>query len=132
MYKDNELNEYYIEKKDILDNTMYSEYELGRIFGDDLKKVFKLMSQDIYTLIYNAYRGPYMSDHIEYMQKKIEDNSNREQYQLKRAMIEYVKGAVESGMDLSEYLDQPKDKYPRTVIRELRVAMLIDGARKRL
>ncbi|MDA3807961.1 MAG: hypothetical protein PF440_08640 [Thiomicrorhabdus sp.] len=132
MYKDTETNEYYIETKDILDNTMYSEHHLGQIFGDDLKKAMLIMSKDIWTVIYSAHQGAYMSDHITYMLTKVDNNQQREQYQLKRAIIEHVKGAIESGMDLNEYLDQPKQKYPRTVMNELRIGMLLDGSRKRL
>jgi hypothetical protein len=129
MYKEN--NEYYIDVNDVLDNTMYTEQELGLVLGNNLKKAMRIFSQDIWSLIYSAYRGPYMSDHVSYMQTKVDNNQQREQYQLKRAIIEHVKGAMESGMDLNEYLDQPKNKYPRTVINELRIAMLLDGARKR-
>lgn len=129
MYKEN--NEYYIDVGDVLDNTMYTEQELGLVFGNNLKKAMRIMSQDVWSLIYSEYRGPYMSDHVNYMQAKVDNNQQREQYQLKRAIIEHVKGAVESGMDLNEYIDQPKNKYPRTVINELRIAMLLDGARKR-
>lgn len=122
-------NEYYIDVDDVLAETTYSSDELGRVFGV-IDKELKLLSRAIYRLIYDWYPGLNKSDHITYMQEKIVANANNEQRFLKYAMIEMVKGAIESGMDLNAYLNEPKDTYPPTVYSELRSARLLDKTRK--
>lgn len=132
MYKDATTNEYYIDVKDVLDNTMYSEDELGRIFGDNLKKAMKLISRTVYQLIYSVYRGANPYKHKQFMQTKIENNTMDEQLHLKLAVVEMVKGAMQSGMDLNAYLDDAKTIYPYTVKRELNAAGLLNRSEKYL
>ena len=117
---------YYLDVGDVVDNSFYSESDLGRIFNDNIAKTIKLLSRDIYALMYSYYKGVYMNEHKEFIQNRIE----LEKEQFKRAVIEHVKGAIESGMDLNAYIDQPKERYPRTVYTELRIGNLLDASRK--
>jgi hypothetical protein len=117
---------YYLEVGDVVDNSFYSESDLGRVFNDNVAKTIKLLSRDIYALMYSYYKGVYMNEHKEFIQHRIE----LEKEQFKRAVIEHIKGAIESGMDLNAYIDQPKERYPRTVYTELRIGNLLDASRK--
>jgi len=117
---------YYLEVGDVVDNSFYSESDLGRVFNDNVAKTIKLLSRDIYALMYSYYKGVYMNEHKEFIQNRIE----LEKEQFKRAVIEHIKGAIESGMDLNAYIDQPKERYPRTVYTELRIGNLLDASRK--
>ena len=123
-------NQYYITVDDVVTDTTYSSAELGNIFKDDIDKSLKVISKSIYRLIYDYYKGLYKSDHITFMQTKIENNVNNEQTYLKQAMLEQVIGAIESGMDLNPYINEPKKNYPFTVYEELRNGFLLDKSRK--
>jgi len=123
-------NQYYITVDDVVTDTTYSSAELGNIFKDDIDKSLKVISKSIYRLIYDYYKGLYKSDHITFMQTKIENNVNNEQTYLKQAMLEQVIGAIESGMDLNPYINEPKKNYSFTVYEELRNGFLLDKSRK--
>lgn len=123
------LQEYYITMDAITNYTTYTSDELALIFGD-VNKGIKVICHSIYRLIYNWRKGVGRQDHIKYMRKKIYDNNNGEVTALMLAMIEAVKGAIESGMDLNAYINEPKDNMPYTVKEELKLAELLDNAKK--
>jgi len=123
------LQEYYITKDAVTNYTTYTDDKLGSIFGD-VSKSFKIISHMVYKLIYGWRKGIGRQDHIKYMRKKIYNNANGEVTALMFAMIEAVKGAVESGMDLNAYIDDPKDNLPYTVKEELSIAELLDSSKK--
>ena len=121
--------EYYITRDAVINLTTYSSDELGLIFND-INKALKIISHSVYRLIYNWRKGIGGRDHIKYMRKKIYDNAKEEVTALMLAMIEAVKGAVESGMDLNAYINEPKDTLPHTVREELKLAELLDSSKK--
>jgi len=120
--------EYYINKDCILNYTGYSDDDLG-LKGID-KQVLKDISHSVYRLIYAQRRKEGKFTHKKYMRKKIYDNEQEEVSVLRRAMIEATKGAIESGMDLNAYIDDPKDTFTHTVYEELRQADLLDPSNK--
>ena len=123
------LQEYYITMDAVTNYTTYTSDELALIFGD-VNKGIKVICHSIYRLIYNWRKGDGRQDHIRYMRKKIYDNNNGEVTALMLAMIEAVKGAIESGMDLNAYINEPKENLPYTVKEELKLAELLDSAKK--
>lgn len=123
------LQEYYITMDAVTNYTTYTSDELALIFGD-VNKGIKVICHSIYRLIYNWRKGDGRQDHIRYMRKKIYDNNNGEVMALMLAMIEAVKGAIESGMDLNAYINEPKDNMPYTVKEELKLAGLLDSSKK--
>lgn len=123
------LQEYYINIDCITNYTNYDSNMLGAVKIDN--KTLKMISHAVYRMIYNYRRGINKSVHKKYMIKKIYDNSNGEVTALMYAMIEAVKGAIESGMDLNAYINEPKDNMPYTVKEELRSADLLDATEKR-
>ena len=123
------LQEYYITVDAITNYTTYNSDKLSLIFND-VNKDIKMICHSVYRLIYLWRKGNGRQDHIKYMRKKIYDNDNGEVTALMLAMIEAVKGAIESGMDLNAYIDEPKDNLPYTVKEELKLAELLDSAKK--
>lgn len=123
------LQEYYITMDAITNYTTYNSNDLGLIFND-ADKAIKIISHSVYRLIYNWRKGMGGRDHIKYMRKKIYDNEKEELTALMLAMIEAVKGAIESGMDLNAYINEPKETLPYTVREELKLAELLDSSKK--
>lgn len=124
------LQEYYITLDAVTNYTTYNSQELSLVFGNDVDKGIKNISHSIYRLIYLWRKGEGRTEHIKYMRKKIYNNANGEVNALMLAMIEAVKGAIESGMDLNAYINEPKDNLPYTVKEELKLAELLDSSRK--
>ena len=124
------LQEYYITTDAITNYTTYNSNDLSLIFKSDANKAIKIISHSVYRLIYNWRKSVGRNDHIKYMRKKIYDNDNKEVTALMFAMIEAVKGAIESGMDLNAYINEPKDNMPYTVKEELKLAELLDSSKK--
>lgn len=123
------LEEYYITKDCVTNYTNYSSDELGAIGIND--KVLKMISHSVYRVIYEARKSLlYKNEHKKYMRKKIYDNENEEVTSLMYAILEAVKGAVESGMDLNAYINEPKNNMPYTVIEELKSSELYDRSQK--
>jgi len=121
--------EYQLELNDVVNETDISSDDLGLIFGD-IAKGLRIISHAVYRLIYDYYPGLYKNDHIVYMRTKISNNLYEEQTFLKNAMLEAVKGAVHSGMDLNVYIDDAKNMFPATTYAELRAGRLLDRSRK--
>jgi hypothetical protein len=88
------------------------------------------MSKAVYRLIWNAYIGLDKNIHIEFMRKRIYLNQHGERDAIINAILEMVKGAIESGMDLNIYTEKGGSIYPLTVMEYLNEANLIDSTRK--
>ena len=125
---DKTLEEYYINIDCITNYTDYDSHDLELKGISD--KTLKILSHNVYRLIYDYRRRDGKYTHKQYMRKKIYDNTMEEVNALMNAMIEVTKGAIESGMDLNAYIDEPKDTFPFTAIQELRSADLLDSSEK--
>lgn len=125
---DIDIQEYFINTDCIVNNTMYTSDELLNIGLDN--KALKIISHSVYRLIYDYRRGVNKYAHKKYMRKKIYDNAHEEVNTLMAAMIEAVRGAVESGMDLNAYTNNPSETLPTTVRAELHSADLLDASEK--
>lgn len=123
--------EYYIKIDAVLNKTAYTSDDIGLAFGENIEKHLKIISHSVYRLMYNyrkVNRDRYA--HKKWLRKKIYDNEYEEVTALINAMIEAVKGAIESGMDLNAYTNEPKETFPSTVYDELRQANLLDKTHK--
>ena len=121
--------EYEVKMDAVVNRTDFTQHELGLIFKPN---TMRLLSQAVYRIIYGAYAGPDKDIHIRYMRKKIYNNLHGERDWLLQAVVELVRGAVESGMDLNAYTNDhdKKRSYPQTVVECLDNARLIDETRK--
>lgn len=124
------LQEYYIVNEAVINKTTYTSDDLGLAFGEKVNANLKIISHNVYRLIYDKRRGKGKYAHKKYMRKKIYDNSYEEVTALLNAMLEAVKGAIESGMDLNAYVNEPGETFPQTVYAELRQAELLDPTEK--
>jgi hypothetical protein len=122
-------HEYYITINAVTNLTEYSEDEFKRIFKSPEKSLIS-MSKAVYRLIWNAYIGLDKNIHIEFMRKRIYLNQHGERDAIINAILEMVKGAIESGMDLNIYTEKGGSIYPLTVMEYLNEANLIDSTRK--
>lgn len=126
-----DIQEYYITLEALTNLTGYTSDDIALAFGEKVNINLKNISHSVYRLIYNWRRSPKGKyAHKKYMRKKIYENTEEEVIALRNAMIEMAKGAIESGMDLNAYIDDPKDTFPHTVYEELRQADLLDSSNK--
>lgn len=81
------------------------------------------LSRATYQYIASFYKGPNPERHFNAIKKLIEDEPQKQQT-LKQAIVEVVKGALVSGMDLNAYIanlqNEHKEHVPHTVKEELR------------
>lgn len=113
-------HEYYLKPEGLIKNTLYSQSDLIAILGADLDKVCKFASQRIYR---EAYQTNYNRQAIQY---KIYINAEDERQTLYEAIIEYLKGALESGMDMRVYTTGEND-LPRSVHNLIGKNLLYQG-----
>jgi len=123
------FEEYYLTIDGVTKYTSYTNDEVKQTLGNT-DTALKNISHNVYRLIDSKYIGQKRNDHKKYMRKLIYDNANGEVHALMFAMLEAVKGAIESGMDLNAYINNPTDNLPPTTYEELRNAMLIDLSQK--
>jgi MoaA/NifB/PqqE/SkfB family radical SAM enzyme len=122
------LEEYYINIDCVTNYTNYTSDELNAVGINN--KALKAISHNVYRLIYDYRKGIKKHVHKKFMRLKIYNNEDGEVTALLLAMVEAVKGAVESGMDLNAYINEPKDNLPYTVKEELKGADLLDASEK--
>lgn len=127
--------ELYITLDDVLNETSFSSKDLQDKLGANFEDVLKRdLSRAVYRFLHGQYRGFKSSDHKDILNALIFNNRNY-QYGLKLAMVEMVKGAMYSGMDLNTYSAEvdmtatglkSKKSIPDTVYYELKNSGLLD------
>ncbi len=118
------IGEYFITHKAVNDYVDAQPAELTAHF-DNESKAYKALSHAVYRIIYNSYVGINQPAHIKFMQYKIKNNHENEKRYLLLAMIEMVRGALNSDMDLNAYTETDLKHYPETVVSELKNGRLI-------
>jgi hypothetical protein len=113
--KDN--NEYYIEVDDVLNNSEFTDTELTDTFGEKIVEHLKNISAKTYRVLYSAYSGWNIEQQKLELQYIINNSYTKKQVMLE-AMVEYIRGAVYSGLDLQVYLG--KKGYSAEVVDILR------------
>lgn len=112
-------NEYQIEKDDVLNNSEFSESELVDTYGEKLEYYLKVASQRVYSIMYSAYGGVGKERQYEILRYMI-NNDEKKQIGLREAIIEYIRGAVYTGMDLNQYTKNGGASYSDEVIAILK------------
>ena len=110
-------DEYVLEIDDILNNSEIEENDLSETFGDKYDLHLTQLSRKTYRAMYSAYAGVEKTRQNKALRYMI-NNSDDYKNVLMQAMIEYVRGAIISGIDLKEYEDETL--YPHNVKQELR------------
>jgi len=96
-------NEYYIEIDDVLNNSEITEEDLNDTFGEQVENWLKTLSSRTYRVLYSAYKGWNIDQQVLELKYIINNNDDKKAIMME-AIIEYVRGAVYSGMDMNTYL----------------------------
>jgi len=96
-------NQYEIEKDDILNNSEITNTDLTDVYGEKMEFHLKVASRKVYSIMYTVYGGKERERQYKVMRYMI-NNSKDMQRGIREAIIEYIRGALVSGMDLKDYL----------------------------
>lgn len=99
MILNTQTNQYELEVDDVVQNSSYTSDDLVAHQID-----LKTISRDTYRILYNFYKG----NNSEANRKKIDEYIIEENKVngLMFVMIEYLKGAIISGLDLNAYINE--------------------------
>ena len=124
-------NQFVLTINDVVQNTNFTSSDI-----DQHKIDLREMSEATYRVMHSFYRGPYPYKHAEILQQMIIDDPEK-QTALMFAMLEFLRGALVSGMDLNAYIatvvfnaqtgganETEKTNAPHTVREELRIGGL--------
>lgn len=94
-----QTNQYVLELDDVIQNTDYTSEDL-EAHQIDLRTI----SRDTYRVLYSFYKGA----NAELNRKKFDDYviEYNKSFGLMFVMIEYLKGAIISGLDLNSYVNE--------------------------
>jgi len=118
--------ELYITIDDVLNETSFSSKDVQDKLGESFERVIERdLSRDVYRYLHGLYRGFDNKEHTRILNALIFNNGNYQEG-LKWAMVEHVKGAVYSGLDLNKYSAESLKALPDTVLWELKNGGLLD------
>jgi hypothetical protein len=120
MKYDYDRHEYYITEELIANEIPYEDDEIKRRV-DNLIKLLPRYSRRIYQHIYYSNQNSAR----QFIHYKIYKNEFFERQAIQDAIVEYVMGALESGMDLNLYEQETKSDMPSSVEYTLRNAKLL-------
>lgn len=95
--------QYLLEVDDVLNNSEFSDVELTDVFGEKTEFYLKSFSKKTYSIMYGAYRGIHRDRQRKWLNWFIQQDATLIDV-MRDAAIEYVRGAVYSGMDMQDYL----------------------------
>lgn len=103
MYFRAKTQELYITLDDVLNETSFTSKDIQDKLGENFEDVIERdLSRDVYRYLHGQYRGFDNKEHVRILNALIFNNGNYQEA-LKWAMVEHVKGAIYSGMDLNSY-----------------------------
>jgi hypothetical protein len=103
---------------DVINNSEITEVDLTRIYGDNVESHLANASKKVYQIYHNSYRGLNQQRQVAFMDWWIEQDTTRQNI-IRDAVIEYIRGALYSGIDLNIYISDKK-AYSEHVIQTLR------------
>ncbi len=131
MQFDSRRQQFYLTVDDVIQNTQFTSEDLVQN-NIDLNEI----SQGTYRVMHSFYKGANPQKHADILKDMIVDDPDKQQALL-NAMLEFLRGALVSGMDLNAYIasvvyDQntgmnqqlKKTNSPYTVRQELRIGGL--------
>lgn len=126
MYFKAKTQELYITLDDVLNETSLTSKDIQDKLGANFEDVIEReLSRGVYRYLHAQYRGFDNKEHVRILNALIFNNGNYQEA-LKLAMVEYVKGAVYSGMDLNAYSHDTLKDLPDNVMWELKNGGLLD------
>ena len=95
--------EYQITKDEVINNSEFLESDLTDVYGEAIDFYLKNASSKVYSIMYSAFRG--IDKERQYAALRYILNNDEDKIAgLRDAIIEYIRGAMYSGMDLNLYL----------------------------
>ena len=88
---------------DIVNNSEFTYDELVEVLGDGIEYHLSNMSKKTYRIMYSAYNGWNIEQQVLELQEIINNDEEKQQVILD-AIVEYVRGAMYSGLDLQIYM----------------------------
>lgn len=120
--------EWHIDVDDVVNNSSLKAEDLSDEWQDnDLDKVLKEKSEDIYLYMYSAIKQGDPQEHARHLRFLV-DTNERKKHAFMRAVIEHVRGAIETGMDREAYENEGKAWVSPKVQTILRSAGLYSTA----
>lgn len=118
--------ELYITIDDVVNETSFTSKDLSDKLGEQFDRVIEReLSRAVYRYLHGLRRGFDNNRQTRVLNALIFNNKNYHRG-LKLAMIEMVKGAMYTGMDLNAYSAELEKAIPDSVVHELKNAGLID------
>ena len=118
--------ELYITIDDVVNETSFTSKDLSDKLGEQFDRVIEReLSRAVYRYLHGLRRGFDNDKQTRVLNALIFNNKNY-QRGLKLAMIEMVKGAMYTGMDLNAYSAEVAKSIPDSVMFELKNAGLTD------
>lgn len=112
----NSSNQYIINIEDVINNSEITEEDLTEVYGNHITSQLIVASRKVYTIMYNAYCGWEVEQQIKELHYIINNDSTKKDG-IRDAIIEYVRGALISGMDLKQY--ESDEKYYSSGVRDI-------------
>lgn len=118
--------ETYITIDDVINETSFTSKDIQDKLGEQFDRVVERdLSRSVYRYLHGLRRGFDNDRHTRILNALIFNNGTY-QRGLKLAMVEMVKGAMYTGMDLNTYSAEILKAFPDTVMHELKNAGLTD------
>jgi hypothetical protein len=99
--------QYTITLDEILNNSEITEVDLTELYDDKLDYHLLNASNKVYNVLYSAAPGFYRKNNRLAINYLIQNDTDK-QAAIREAIIEFIRGALYSGMDLREYTEQTK------------------------
>lgn len=114
-----DTGQYRIEENDIINNSEIMQEDLADLYDERVDMQLINASRKVYSVMYNAYRGIERERQrlaLNYMIR----NDTAKQDAIRDAIIEFIRGALLSGMDLNEYTGDAKyySNSVKNILRE--------------
>jgi hypothetical protein len=106
--------QYTITLDELLDETEFTNEDFTELYGEGLERGLINASNKVYNIMFSAAPNVYRKNNATYLNYLIQ-NSTTLQGAIKLAIIEYISGALYSGMDLRAY-ENDKQQYSNFVI----------------
>jgi hypothetical protein len=118
--------ETYITIDDVINESSFTSKDIQDKLGEQFDRVVERdLSRNVYRYLHGLRRGFDNARHTRILNALI-FNNRKYQRAIKLAMVEMVKGAMYSGMDLNAYSAEILKTMPDTVLHELKNGGLID------
>ena len=105
---------YIVDKDDVINNSEITEEDLAEVYGERINDNLENASKKVYSIMYSAAPSFYRKRNADYIDYMIQNDTDMQQA-IMDAVIEYVRGALFSGMDLRAYENDKESHSPYVI-----------------